>query len=101
MKRKQLSASHFGVAKSRIYIVRSTSCISATAARSCGVRLSELDVGVWYPAGEEKEGHTLSGMDASISLFWLIASVYTRSWRVGWRDEKRNVSRADKVLLGL
>lgn len=45
MKRKQLSASHLGVAKSRIYIVRSTSCISATAARSCGVRLSELDVG--------------------------------------------------------
>lgn len=55
-----------------------------------------------YLAGEEKEGHTFSGMDASISLFWLIASVYTRSWRVeGWRDEKRNVSKADKVLLGL
>lgn len=34
MKRKQLSACHLGVAKSRIYIVRSTSCISATAARS-------------------------------------------------------------------
>lgn len=55
-----------------------------------------------YLAGGEKEGHTFSGMDASISLFWLIASVYTRSWRVeGWRDEKRNVSKADKVLLGL
>lgn len=58
---------------------------------------------VWCGASitEEKEGRTLSGMDASISLFWLIVGGYITGAESRREKEEELRLKADKVVAAL
>lgn len=56
---------------------------------------------VWGVYHEEKEGRTLSGMDASISLFWLIVGGYITGAESRREKEEELRLKADKVVAAL